>query len=207
MLKYILSSKDGTPAEFEEGRQIVSQYACPPMIPQKNRIFSRFLTDDGLVAGSKDLGVNGSSTEIPYWMPADNNNDIYTTRINFVIGYGASAGLWQFADSAGALTNGVRLSYTDTHGTDVEIANFKKNSSFLRYALTDGIIPTSWELRHLGANNDYGFLLSIDVTNLVPPYGIKLDRGTNQKITILIRDNCTDADDFDCCVMGFERFE
>ena len=38
-------------------------------------------------------------------------------------------------------------------------------------------------------------------------YGVKLDRGTKQKFCVTIRDDCTDADLFNCQAFGFERIE
>lgn len=190
-----------------EGQLLVGVIPCPPMLPQKCKVFSQFLTDDGLKTGSDNLGIDGSVTSVNYWIPASDDNDIYITKLNYIVGYSASGELWEFADSGAALTNGVRVFYVDTHGDEVEIANHKMNSSFLRYALSDGLLPTAWEIRHLGANGDYGFLFAIDLARIMPPVGVKLDRGTNQKLSITIRDDCRDADDFNCCALGFERFQ
>jgi hypothetical protein len=40
------------------------------------------------------------------------------------------------------------------------------------------------------------------------PYGVKLDAGTTQKLTLRVRDNAgTAADIFTAIAYGFERFE
>jgi len=207
MWKFFQSDKNGTSAEFEDGNQLVTQVTCPPLLPQKCKVWGQKFTITGIPTGSDDLGVDGSGTPVDYYIPADTDNDIYITKISFVIGYGSAAELWEFADKNAALTNGINIHYTDTHGNDIVIGNPKTNYDFLRLSLSDGIIPTAWELRHLGATNDYGILLAVDLTKYVPSYGIKLDRCTNQRITITIRDDCTDADTFNCRAFGFERFE
>lgn len=194
-------------AHVKDDALVVTHYTCPPLMPQKCKVFSQYLTDDGLSSGDEDMGIDGSVTEVEYFISANSNDDRYINKLIFLVGYGASAGLWKFADSVGALANGVKLSYRDTYGGEVEIGILKSNGDFLRQSLGSGIIPTAWELRHLGANNDYGFLCAIDISQLIPPYGIKLDRGTNQKLVITIRDDCTDADDFNCRAYGFDRFE
>jgi hypothetical protein len=43
---------------------------------------------------------------------------------------------------------------------------------------------------------------------MMPPFGIKLDAGTNHKLTATIRDNVgTDADTFNILARGFDRFK
>ena len=196
-----------TKATVEDGGLLTSILSCPPLLPQMCKIWSRFLTDDGTEAGSHDLGIDGSVNPVPFWAPADSDNDIYITKLNFIMGYGASAPLYDFADSGAPLANGVEISYYDSKEVQTVIANILQNYDFLRYALSDGIIATNWELRSLGALNDYGYLCSIDLAKIMPPLGIKLNRGSSERINILIRDDCTDADFFDCRVFGFERFK
>ncbi len=38
-------------------------------------------------------------------------------------------------------------------------------------------------------------------------YGIKLDAGTTQRLTLRIRDNASVPNVFDCIAYGFDRFE
>jgi len=177
----------------------------PPYEKQKTEVFSQKLTDDGLTSGSDDMGIDGSSTATEFWVPADDEDDIYINRLSVIVGYGASAPLYDFVDSGSALTNGVLIDYVNAFGNKITIGNPTRNYSFLRLSLTDGIIPTAWELRNLGALNDYGFFISLDLSKLVPPYGIQLLHGTNAKIMATIRDDCTDADTFNMKVFGFKR--
>jgi len=190
---------------LSEGELLVSQHSSPPLLPQKCRVFSQFLTVDGTSAASNDLGVSGAVTPVEYWVPAAEDADRYITKLSFVVGYASAAYIWEFADLNAALTNGVKIYYTDSNREEVTIANPTRNSSFLRLGLSSGIIPTAWELRHLGATNDYGFLTATNLSEFMPPYGIKLDMGTNQRLSILIRDDCTSAVTFNCRAFGFER--
>ena len=66
---------------------------------------------------------------------------------------------------------------------------------------------TNWETRGFAAAGDYGYFVNINIVDMMPPYGIKLDKGTKQKMSILIRDDCSDADLFNCQAFGFERVE
>ena len=59
----------------------------------------------------------------------------------------------------------------------------------------------------VNANNDYGYFINIPLSSYVPPFGIKLDKGTTQKMIFRIRDDATNADTFNAIGFGFERFE
>ena len=206
MWKIFLAGKKGTPVNVtSDDALLVSNYTCPPMIPQKNKVFSQKFTTNGLASGTFDLGVSGAATPVEYYIPASSDTDIYITRITFILGYGSSAEGFEFADSGAALINGIKVSYINTFSEEVEVMNFKANYSFMR-ASGMSISVTSWEARGFAATGDYGYFVNISLVDLMPVFGVKLDQGTTQKMSILIRDDCTDADLFNCHAFGFERF-
>ena len=185
------------------GSLLVVQDPAPPFEAQKTKPFRQYLTVDGLSTGSSDLGVNGSVTPVDFWVPADQENDRYITNLSIIVGYGGTSKPYLWADGA-ALTNGGRLFYTSLKG-EVDIHDaIKTNQDMFR--LQSGIIPTTWEVRHVNANNDYGYFIYYKLLEMVPPYGIKLDAGTNQKLTFTVRDNDTVADSFNIIATGFDRF-
>ena len=58
------------------------------------------------------------------------------------------------------------------------------------------------------ANNDFGYFITIDLESFMPPYGVKLDLGSSQKLAFTIRDNVgLAADTFNAIAYGFDRFE
>jgi hypothetical protein len=191
----------------KDNELVVIQGTSPPLLPQKTQVFTQYLTDDGLSDGSEDLGIDGATTPTTFWIPASEDKDRYITQISFVLGYAASGGLWEFADSNSALTNGVLVNYIDSTGAETEIVTIYKNSDLARVAIKDGIVGTAWALRHLGALNDYGMLATINLGDIIKPFGIQLERGTQQKIQIEITDDCTSATTFNCRALGFERYE
>ncbi|HUV84539.1 MAG TPA: hypothetical protein VMV86_02460 [Methanosarcinales archaeon] len=189
----------------KDGEDTVIATPWPPLRAQKTSPFRQYLTDDGLTTGSNDMGVDGSVTPVDFWIPADPDVDRYITTIGFTIGYGTSSTPYEFADKAGALTNGCRLFYESIRG-EVDIHDAIKSNQDL-FALSFTNIQPSWEIRHLSALNDYGFMMSFDLTKMGLPYGIKLDRGTRQRLVMCIKDDATDADTFIFTAIGFERFE
>ena len=184
---------------------LISSSLSPPLLPQKVRPFRQYLTTDGLSSGSHDMGIDGSSTNVDFYVPADGTDDRYITSISIIVGYGTTGQPNEWADGT-ALTNGTRLFYESLLGAvDIHDA-IKTNQDMLR--LYFGLVPTAWEIRHLVAANDFGYILSVDLKQMMPPYGVKLDAGTQQRIIMRVRDNAgTDADLFDAIAYGFDRFE
>jgi hypothetical protein len=185
-----------------ELRTIGSPY--PPFEEQKVQPFRQYLTDDGTDTGSNDMGVDGSVTNVEFYIPSSPNNDRYITSLSFIVGYGAAAQPNQWADVA-ALTNGSELYYLNRNGTRYIHDGIKSNQDMFR--LSPNSVPTLWEVRHVNANNDYGYFITTDFTKMGFPFGIKLDATSTQKLVCKIKDNATDADSFNCIAYGFERFE
>ena len=181
---------------------IVAPY--PPLTEQKVQPFRQYLTADGLASGSNDMGVDGSVTNAEFWIPSHGINDRYITSLNFIVGYGTAGKPYLWADVA-ALTNGSRLYYINRHGEHDIHEGIKSNQDMFR--LSFSAIPTAWEVRHVNANNDFGYFISMDITRMGLPFGIKLDRGSTQRLVMSIRDNAADADSFNCIAYGFERFK
>jgi len=192
---------------LSEGELLVSQYTCPPLLPQKNRVFRQYFTDDGTRSGSNDMLVDGSSRNVEFWIPAHSDNDRYITQISIVIGDGG-ANLNEFG-GVSALTNGCKLHYEDTNGYEVVIHEaLKSNWDFIRMCLINPAFGDAASAFR-GTNVEGGaeaYMPVFDCTKIMPPYGIKLDRGTSQKIIFTIRDNCSQPDVFNVIAYGFERF-
>jgi hypothetical protein len=177
----------------------------PPLIEQKINPYRQYFTLDGTPSGSNDMGVDGSSTNVDFCIPASQTKDRYLTNLNFIVAYGTTGQPNEWADGT-ALTNGVRIFYESPRGEQDIHDAIKSNQDMFRLALD--LIPTAWEVRHVNATNDYGYFISLDLRSLGLPYGVKLDKGSSQKLVIRIRDNAgTDADTFNCIGYGFERFE
>jgi hypothetical protein len=177
----------------------------PPLSLQKTRPFRQYFTTDGTATGSSDMGIDGSTTAVDFYIPADSDDDRYITSINFIVGYGTVGQPNEWADGS-ALTNGTRLFYTSKKGENDIHDGIKTNQDMFRLSFAP--IPTAWEVRHVNATNDYGYFIHTDFRQLGFPFGIKLDRGSSQKIVLKVRDNAgTDADSFNCIAYGFDRFE
>lgn len=187
-----------------ENALLITQYPCPPLMNQKNKVFRQYLTNDGTSSGSNDMGVDGSTVNQLFYITADGASDRYITTLNFIVGYGTTGGPYQWADGA-ALTNGSQLFYERIDDIVYIHDAIKANQDLMRLGVVD-ILPTAWEVRNLQALNDYGYMITIRLERFVPPYGVKLDMGTDQRLVFKIRDNATNADTFNCIAYGFDRF-
>jgi len=200
---------DGKQALVTDDQELlVAVSAAPPLGAQKTSPLRRYLTDDGLVTGSNDMGVDGATTPIPFWIPADPEEDTYISSLSIIVGYTASGAPYQWADGA-ALTNGILLGYDSGRGDNQVVASgIVNNQEMFRLALGQGLINANWEVRHVGAANDYGYFINMDLTKLMPPYGVKLDAGSKQRMFCLIQDDiATVTDAFNILAYGFTRFE
>jgi hypothetical protein len=151
------------------------------------------------------MGVNGAVTNQEFYIGAASKVDRYIARLDFTITYGTSGGGWEWADANAVLSNGIRIYYQSQRG-DIDIhEGITNNQDFLR--LRKEPLPNNWEVRHLGAANDYGYTVVIDFVAIGFPHGIKLDRGSAQKLAVTIRDDVSDADVFNGIAMGTSRFE
>ncbi len=194
-------SKDA--AFVEDNALVVTQYTCPPMLPQRNKIFIQNFTLDGTANGVSDMLVDGSGTNAVFYVPAHDENDRYITYINFVIA-DDGVNLKLFGKIA-ALTNGCQLYYERTGETVFVHEALKTNWDFMRMSINQTPIPSIGTQKNVEGKTD-AYTPVVDFKSLMPPYGIKLDAGSSQKIAIKIRDDVSGIDTFNCIAYGFERF-
>jgi len=209
MLKTKITDGQGTGIDAnvnEQNALLVSVCSDPPLIPNKRKIFRQYLTVDGTPTGSSVMKVDGSSTNVDFWVPSDANNDRYITAVSFIIA-DASAALNKFG-AVTALTNGCVFEYSRGSGDIVTIHNaLKSNFDFVRLCLANPSIGQ--QANAFIANNivgaSEGVLPTFFFTTILPPYGLKLSAGTMARLTLRVRDDCSGVDGFDAIAYGFER--
>ncbi len=181
----------------------------PPLTDQKIKPFRQYLTNGGGAADSNDMIVDGGTTNVNFWVPADQTDDRYITVLSVVI---ADAG--NFAQNAfgalSALTNGCRLFYERASGEEIDIHDaLKTNFDFTRLALgrpAFGAAATVFRGTNLIGTAE-AMLPVVDLKEFMPPFGIKLDKGTNQRLVLTVKDALAGLTTFDIIAYGFDRFE
>ena len=157
-----------------------------PHPPSKDDIttipFRQYFTTTGLSTGTTDMRVNGSVTNVPYYITAQGDTDIYIKTINVKL---ADAGAkFNLFGTLAALTNGVEFSFDYISGQSIIHEGIKSNIAFNR--LTNQI-PTITDLSGGGADS---IIVEINLASLFGlPWGIKLRAGFNDRITFTVKDN------------------
>ena len=155
-------------------------------------------------AGATDMLVDGSSTSQEFFIQADAVSDIYVKSCSMVIS-DAGAALNEFGNLA-ALTNGVDFEWvTQDKGTLTIGSGLKTNFDMVQLstgqpAFGDGtaafrasnVSGTSEAyIPHFDFNAIFGMM-----------WGLRLKKGTTDKIVWRINDNVSTMDRFDCVAFG-----
>lgn len=186
---------------------LVSNVAHPPLMPQKVKVFRQHLTDDGLSTGSEDMLVDGSVTPVEFWVPAATDADRYITTVSFVIG-DAGAELDLFGTVA-ALANGCDFEYERSTETVTIHGALKTNWDFVRLCFGTpafGSAAEAFRAKDVEGGTE-AYIPVFDFVRVLPPYGLKLDMGTREKLILRVNDDCTGPDVFNAIAYGFDRFE
>lgn len=207
MAKVEIHGNDGKSATVTKfGELLVNPSQDPVMEPSRRRPFREYFTDDGTSTGSNDMGIDGSVTSTTFYIPASETEDRYIANISIIVGYTATGQPNEWADGAAMTGEGIHFAYGQQSGVVNLHEGIKSNQDMFRMV---GNPPpqTAWEVRHVNATNDYGYFTTIDLTAMMPPFGIKLDRGSDQNLHFSVRDNASAAVSFNAIAYGFDRFE
>jgi hypothetical protein len=285
MLKsQIVDAKSGNSPSVLDDSLVVTQYTCPPMIPQKNKIFRQYMTDDGAsdgvfdmkvdaavdltdgacadhagdtytftsatggldaaqtilitdtgdgtkaitglysvasvtntntveltrdpTDGTNEVGIDFTIGSVDFWIPAHEDNDRYITQLSFLI-EDASAVLSKFGGET-ALTTGCELFYFNQNEKVVIHEALKSNWDFIRLCIAStsafGDGADAYEFTNTVGTAD-SFAPIFDFTKIMPPYGLKLDAGTSQKLVLRIKDKTSAIESINVIAYGFDRFE
>jgi len=198
----------GTQAHIEDNALLVTQFSCPPMVPQKNRVLRRYLTVDGTTSGSNSMLAAGTATApVDYYVQAHCDCDRYITSVSFVIADdGVSLELF---GAEAALANGCQFFYESDSATVMLHGALKTNWDFVRMCGGNPAFGTgtaAFKASKVEGKVD-AYVPVFDTKGIMPPYGIKLDAGSNQRLVVRIVDSTTGVDAFDAIAYGFDRFE
>jgi len=160
-------------------------------------------TDSG---GSDAMAVDGSVTEQKFSLRAITDRDIYVNSISVRIADGGSPNLNKFGNLA-ALANGVGWEWvTNDLGVVVLHEGIKTNLEFVRTGQKTAAIGTGTEsyLADVsGGGTSKAYLPIIDISEQFgKPWGLRLRKGTSDKLTFIVRDDLSTLDAFDAISYG-----
>ena len=181
--------------------QVTPQGAIPVVLaarpPVSDEVFTQpfrqYMTVDGAPSSSNDMTVDGSSTNVDFFVPASSTQDIYIKSISIVIGDGGSPALNKYG-ALTALSNGVRWDiFTQEDGLNELHDGIKTNLEFIRIGLATAAIGTGTDafLADVsGGGTEKSYLPVINMAQTFGlPFGVRLRRGTTDKLIFTVRDD------------------
>jgi hypothetical protein len=191
-----------------EGEITVAVHQHPPIDEDVYALpFRSYFTDDGTPLGTNTMNVNGLGigASVDYYIKAVPDYDIYIKYITVEIGDGGSPNLNKFG-SLSALANGVSF-YWDTQADPEYILNegIKTNKNFIRsfgtYGFGDG--TSSFLADVSGGSAEKSYLPTLDIEQRYGlKWGLRLRKGTNDKIILRVNDDLTALTTFNAIGTG-----
>jgi hypothetical protein len=187
-----------------EGEASVVVHPHPPFEEEETSIpyRQRFLN----LAGSEDMNVDGSVTEQRFFIQAITDFDIYVNSLSVKISDTGAPNLLKFGNLS-ALTNGVEWTW-ETQDLGVEILHdgIKTNLEFIRTGNKTVGIGTGSDafLADVsGGGTEKAYLPVIDISEQFgKPWGIRLRKGTVDKMVFTVRDNLSTLSGMDVIAYG-----
>ena len=168
--------------------------------------FRQYFTDDGKATGSNVMAVDGSVTFTDFAVNASPEFDIFIKYITCEIGDGGTPALNKFGALA-ELTNGVAW-YWDTQQQPLYELHegIKTNKEFIRIASDTAAIGTGTEafLADVsGGGAEKSYFPNIDMEEIYGfQWGLRLRKGTKDRLLFRIQDDLSTIVNFDCIAYG-----
>ncbi len=178
----------------------------PPHPPKGESLtavpFTSYFTND---SDSNDMAVDGISTNVAFCIRAEQTQDVYVRTVSIIIA-DASQTLQEFGNTNAALTNGCVFRWTSTDlGQLVINDTLKTNFDFIRLC---GGLPApgnNYLVNNAIATNIEAYIPTLNIADVFGlPYGVRLRKGTKDKLELLIRDDCSAVDQFDAIGYGLK---
>lgn len=175
-------------------------------VEQFTRPFVSYLTD---ASGGSEISPAAGTVAAPevFSIRAAADADRYVTQIGFVI-TGNAALLRNFGTGT-ALSNGCLLRWFSTDGA-VQIGGaLASNWDFVRLAQgmpAFGDSAAAFRASQV-ISTEEGYVPVIDFTRFIPPFGLRLAMGSEQRVDLVIQDtiSAVNVPNFDALAYGFDR--
>jgi hypothetical protein len=176
-----------------EGAVHIVAHTHPPIDEVTTSLpFRQYLTDNGTSTGSNDMIVDGSTNPVDFYISASDEFDIWIKSISVQIGDAGSPTLDKFG-ALTALTTGVQWCYfTQNDGLYQLHDGIKTNLEFIRIGVDTAGIGTGTDAflaDNSGGGSEKSYLPVIDMSETFGmPYGLRLRKGTTDRIIFTIND-------------------
>lgn len=176
----------------EEGEIGVVVHTHPPVRESRTGLpFRQYFTLDGTPSGDNDMRVNGATNSVEFCISAEPEFDRFVKFISVKLA-DAGAAFNEFGNLS-ALTNGVSFEWSSQKVGALTIHDGIKDN--LEWFRLSNQVPTIIDLSGGGADS---IVVGIDLAKMFgSQWGLKLTKGTNEKLVFKINDNLgTGIDEF-----------
>ena len=180
----------------KEGEIGVVVHTHPPIKESRTGLpFRQYFTADGTAAGSKDMIVDGSTTAVEFWIPAEAKKDRFIKFISVKLA-DAGAAFNEFG-ALSALGNGVEFVWESQAAGELVIHDGIKDN--LEWFRLSNQVPTIIDLSGGGAD---AIVVGIDLAKIFgSQWGLKLTAGTTEKIIFRVNDALAGITEFN--IIGY----
>jgi len=170
--------------------------------------FRQYMTSTGISSGSNDMIVDGSTTSQDFYISAQQDRDIFIKTISFRLGDSGTVTLAKFG-ALTALTTGCDLVYANDALGEIVIADgLTTNLSMIRLGITTAAVGTGGDAFLLdvqGGGSEDTYLPVLDLAQVFGfPWGLRLSKGTNDRITFRINDALAGLITFNAIAYGVQ---
>ena len=206
----ITGSAIGTTAHVEKSGALRVALEEPdlPETGEENsyRLLSGLLGTTGLNSGTTSLNVDGSVTNVSAYVASEPDCDLHIMYIVLLIA--DSAVVHSSFGNVSALTNGVDLTVLEDGRTTHLISSAKTGGQLLAQAglfvpFGEGVYVN--ELSNWTGTSD-ACIVQFPVSELIPG-GIRIGKGTQNRISFIVNDNLTGLDDMTVRILGYRHYD
>ena len=156
--------------------------------------------------GTNETGIDFHQETSEFSVISHETRDRYITQVSFLLA-DASAVLNKFGNVT-ALTTGCNFEYIYGTGETITIYGaLKSNWDFVRMCCGNpsfGATTNAFIASNVSGTSE-GIIPVLDFTKIIPPYGLCIEAGTDQRLLLRINDDTSGVDAFDAIAYGFER--
>jgi hypothetical protein len=186
---------------------VTIQEPLPPRIGSTSRrtFLSGLLGTTGLDSGTTDHLTANGTLNVPYiaYIASNINYDINITK--FLIYIEDATVTHATFGALTALTNGIDIVSMERSVDTYLIQKAKKFTDLIQQTLIErpyGNTTTSFELDSASASGADAQILPFDIQSIIPG-GIRIGRGTLDRIELRVNDNLTGLDHFTIRILGY----
>lgn len=176
----------------------------PEGTPSRYRYYNALLGSTGADSGTTNMNVNGAVTPQVFYISAHADYDIHIMNIAILIA--DTAVVHNNFGNVGALANGWDLLVTEAGDDTYIIEGAQTGGQVIAYsgfARPYGNTATAWELTNWTGTED-AQTISIPISEYIPD-GIRIGRGTLDRIESIVRDDLQGLTLFNVRIFGFRH--